>query len=269
MPPVVIFFDGSSFWLADGFHRFFGAKNACLSEILEERKPGTQREAVLYSLGANAKHGLRRSNADKRKAVQTLLDDPEWSTWSGEAIAKSCAVSAMTVSRIRAESAISNNVRDTRPVIDHKIEPITVSRNGTTYQQNTANIGTRPAQTRPDASAPVTTISRPKTLTPAHAESVQPEQSELEELKDFCAEQGQNLKATLEENESMARFFKTDDKIVAAMAEVKRFSEMNRVLTERNNGLMNELAEVKRYLRSATARAEKAEAALKEAGNAS
>ena len=268
MPPVVVFYDGASYWLADGFHRVFGAKHAGLVEIHEDRHPGTQREAVLYSLGANSKHGLRRSNADKRKAVQTLLADPEWATWSGEAIAKVCAVSAMTVSRIRAESAISNNVRDVHPVIDHKTEPVTVSRNGTTYQQNTANIGTRPAQTRQDASSPVTTDSRPKVIAPAPADSEQPAQTELEELKDFCAEQGQNLKATLEENESMSRVFDAEDKIVAAMAEVKRFSERNRVLNERIIGLMNELAEVKRYLKSATARAEKAEAALKEAVNA-
>ena len=54
----------------------------------------------------------------------------------------------------------------------------------------------------------------------------------------------------------------------AALAEVKRFGEMNRVLTERKNGLMNELAESVRLLKSWKRRAEKAEAALKEAGHA-
>ena len=270
MPPVVIFFDGSSFWLADGYHRFFGATHAGLTEIHEDRYPGTQREAVLYSLGANAKHGLRRSNADKRKAVQTLLTDPEWSTWSDNDIAKRCNVSNHLVADVK-KAILENSKMEGESTANQLGDSLirTVTRNGTTFQQNTANIGTRPAQTRPDASAPVTTISRPKAVASAPAESVQPGQSELEELKAFCAVQGQNLKATLEENESMARVFETDDKIVAAMAEVKRFGEMNRVLTERNNGLMNELAESVRLLKSLKRRAEKAEAALKEAGNAS
>lgn len=285
MPPVVVFFDGTSFWLADGFHRFFGAKHAGLLEIHEDRHPGTQRDAVLYSLGANAKHGLRRSNADKRKAVQTLLDDSEWAAWSSREVARQCGVSHTFVDSIRephlatlpdsTEKAVTNNVRD-----------VTVSRNGTTYQQNTANIGTRPSHrpeissanlqstvTQPQAAkllqvSPRSVATAAKVERTAPAEAAPTVQSELEELKDFCTEQGQNLKATLEENESMARVFESDDKIVAAMAEVKRFSEMNRVLTERNNGLRNELAESVRLLKGWKRRAEKAEAALKEAINA-
>ena len=69
-------FDGTDYWLADGFHRFWAAKEAGLTEIYEEIHPGTLRDAILFSLSANSKHGLRRTNADKRKAVQTLLDDP-------------------------------------------------------------------------------------------------------------------------------------------------------------------------------------------------
>jgi len=33
---------------------------------------------LLYAVGSNATHGLRRSNADKRRAAQMLLEDPEW-----------------------------------------------------------------------------------------------------------------------------------------------------------------------------------------------
>jgi len=34
-------------------------------------------DAVFNSVGANAEHGLRRTNADKRRAVLTLLNDDE------------------------------------------------------------------------------------------------------------------------------------------------------------------------------------------------
>ena len=131
-PPVIVFFDGVDRWLADGFHRFFGAKAAGMPAIYEEVIPGTKRDAVLYSLKANATHGLKRTNADKRKAVETLLKDSEWAAWSDSAIAKACTVDHKTVAKIRGEHL--GNSQDT-PVTR------TVERNGTTYTQNTANIG--------------------------------------------------------------------------------------------------------------------------------
>lgn len=106
-PPVVVFYDGDSYWLADGFHRYAAAVvlRTIEGSIDAEVKQGTQREAILYSCGANAHHGLRRTNADKRRAVQRLLDDPEWSTWSNRAIADACEVSKTFVSALRAEPA--------------------------------------------------------------------------------------------------------------------------------------------------------------------
>lgn len=92
-PPITLYFDGQSYWLADGFHRYFGAQTAGKKQILEEITPGTLRDAVLHSLGANAIHGLPRSNADKRKAIRTLLDDPEWTALSSREIARICNVS--------------------------------------------------------------------------------------------------------------------------------------------------------------------------------
>ena len=100
-PPVTLFFDGSNYWLADGFHRFFATKKAGKKQIHEDITPGTQRDAVLHSLGANTAHGLPRSNKDKQRAVETLLDDQEWSKWSSRAIAEKCVVSHSYVSTLR------------------------------------------------------------------------------------------------------------------------------------------------------------------------
>lgn len=47
MPPVIVFYDGTDRWLADGFHRYFGAKAAGLTQIYENITPGTLRDAVL------------------------------------------------------------------------------------------------------------------------------------------------------------------------------------------------------------------------------
>ena len=146
MPPVTLFFDGTDYWLADGFHRFWAAKEAGLTEIYEEIQPGTLRDAILFSLSANSKHGLRRTNADKRKAVQTLLDDPEWSLWPQSKIADACGVTREYVNRVLAEINLSCD----RSQDSAQKPPITVQRNGTTYEQKTANIGKqKPSEPEP------------------------------------------------------------------------------------------------------------------------
>lgn len=136
LPPVVVFFDGADHWLADGFHRYFGHRKLGLIEIQADIREGTRRDAVLYSVGANGNHGLRRSNADKRKAVETLLKDAEWAKWSDSAIAKACGVSDKTVAATR--TSIFGNSDDAKPGAR------TVERNGKTYEQKTANIGKKP-----------------------------------------------------------------------------------------------------------------------------
>lgn len=102
-PPVVVFFDSADYWLADGNHRTLGAKAAGLVSILADVRKGTQREAILFAAGANRTHGLRRTNADKRKAVNTLLDDPDWGARSSAWIAGECGVSDSLVESIRNE----------------------------------------------------------------------------------------------------------------------------------------------------------------------
>ncbi len=47
---------------------------------------------MLYSVGANSQHGLKRTNADKRRAVMMLLDDDEWGQNSATWISEKCAV---------------------------------------------------------------------------------------------------------------------------------------------------------------------------------
>lgn len=101
LPPVVVYFDGSDHWLADGFHRYHAHTTARKATINVDIRPGTRREAVLFSVGANATHGLRRTNDDKRRAVKTMLDDSEWSGWSDRDIAKQCGVSQPFVSAMR------------------------------------------------------------------------------------------------------------------------------------------------------------------------
>jgi hypothetical protein len=102
-PPVMVFYDGDNHHLADGFHRVEAASRAGRDSIPAEVREGTMRAAILWSVSANADHGLRRSNADKRRAVRTLVQDEEWRTISDAEIAARCSVSRPLVADVRAE----------------------------------------------------------------------------------------------------------------------------------------------------------------------
>src|SRR5271166_2215089 len=49
-PPIVLFFDGRINWVGDGAHRIPAARQAGQTHILAEVHPGTQRDALLYSI---------------------------------------------------------------------------------------------------------------------------------------------------------------------------------------------------------------------------
>ena len=103
-PPVTVFSNGVTYYLVDGFHRYFAYKKAGgIDEILADVHEGTKRDAILFSASVNATHGLRLTNQDKRKHVLVLLTDDEWSLWSDNAIAKHCKVTQPFVSKIRKE----------------------------------------------------------------------------------------------------------------------------------------------------------------------
>jgi hypothetical protein len=102
-PPIITYFDGGAYYVADGFHRVAAARQANLEKILAEVREGGARDAVLAAAGANATHGVRRSNADKRHAIERLLADPEWCRWSDREIARACHVDHKSVARVRRE----------------------------------------------------------------------------------------------------------------------------------------------------------------------
>ena len=102
-PAVVVYFDGAEHWLADGYHRVEATRKIGRDTIQAEIRYGTGRDALLHGIGANASHGLRRTQADKRRAVVAILADKEWARWSDRKIAKVAKVDHKTVGRIRRE----------------------------------------------------------------------------------------------------------------------------------------------------------------------
>ena len=100
--------------------------------------------AKLYACGANSKHGLLRSNEDKRKAVRTLLQDAEWSVWSDRDIATRCNVSPTFVDDLRKKLTVHVDSEDKRTY---------TTKHGTAATMQTANIGKSSGQ-KQDVSLP-------------------------------------------------------------------------------------------------------------------
>ena len=101
-PAVVVFFDGSAYWLADGFHRYFATKSNATVSIEAEVKNGTQDDAIFFAWGANGKRGLSMTAEDYRNIIYAMLRHPEHKKMSNAAIAKHVGVSKMTVGRVKA-----------------------------------------------------------------------------------------------------------------------------------------------------------------------
>jgi hypothetical protein len=133
-PPIVVFHDGTTYWTGDGFHRLTAAALAGAKRIRAEVRRGTQRDAVLYAVGANATHGLRRTNADKRHAVELLLGDKEWRRWSDREISRRCCVSDFLVAECRRSLQESCSEKRTYR-----------TRHGTVATMDTAAIGRIPS----------------------------------------------------------------------------------------------------------------------------
>ena len=152
-PPMTVFDDGTTYWLSEGFHRFYAYAKIEATHCSCVVKQGGLREAILLSVGSNSEHGKRRSNADKRRSVELLLKDEDWRSWSDREIGKQCSVSHEFVRQLRSdlqsnEDAICQPLTDTasiqepEEVVPKATDDVrTATRAGTTYKVKTGNIG--------------------------------------------------------------------------------------------------------------------------------
>ncbi len=143
-PPIVVYYDGTDHWLADGFHRVHAWMRIGRTEVPAEIRQGDRRAAILHSCAANAAHGLRRTNEDKRRAVMTLLEDAEWGQWSDREIARRCGVSPTFVGNVRSGPSVHGG----------QIDVFRTARRGdTTFTVDTSKIGKSAPPTEEDVAA--------------------------------------------------------------------------------------------------------------------
>jgi hypothetical protein len=138
-PPIVVFYDGSDYWLVDGFHRYFAQKSNGLVAVQVDIHNGTLRDAKLYSFGANGKHGKPPSQEDKRNSIIEMLTDEEWGKWSNLQIANIVHVASSTVARVRILLEDSKK-------IDKPEKKTYVDRHGNQTIMDTSNIGRKPKE---------------------------------------------------------------------------------------------------------------------------
>ncbi len=105
-PPIIVFFDGAKYYLADGFHRYLAAKKIEAPNLVAEVREGTRGDALIHALGANATNGVYRTNGDKRNAAEIALE--EWTDRSNAYLADICKVSIELVRRVRKQLGLEN-----------------------------------------------------------------------------------------------------------------------------------------------------------------
>jgi hypothetical protein len=160
-PPMRVFYDGTDYWLSDGFHRYHAALRIGIQSFLCEVDIGTPRDALFYGSTANNLHGQPMDNADKRKITMIFVEDFEWGQWSNSEIARQLHVSPPFVAKMRGESA---------PAVRKYITP-----KGNVAEKRTPEKKDKPA--KPAKEAPL--IEAPK---PADPPAVDHRQEMVDEL---------------------------------------------------------------------------------------
>lgn len=155
LPPGTVYEDESGRpLLIDGGHRLEAGRRVGKKSLPFRVVQCCRRDAILLALAANQGHGLRLSSADKRKAVDRLLQDPEWSGWSDGTIARKVGVSQPFVSRRRRELIESGDIeqRSTRQVRRKDGREYAIATENLGSKAGTTNEVSDQADTHPNAS---------------------------------------------------------------------------------------------------------------------
>jgi hypothetical protein len=154
-PAVSVFYDGQNYWLADGFHRFHAwCRVRAGQPIKADVFQGSLEDARWHSYGVNLAHGLRRTNADKERAVRRALEHPKALLLSNRRIAEHCGVTGNTVARYRRELESAVSLSPIGELSNHLLNTaharLRMGRDGRII--NTARIGS--VQQRKDQTSP-------------------------------------------------------------------------------------------------------------------
>lgn len=138
-PPVVLYFDGTTYWVADGYHRCHAHLKAELADIEAIVHQGGSRDAFLAGLAYD--QGAPKSREDKRQNVLKALADPEWAKWSNRVIARHCGVSDPFVGKLRKNPPVSP---DSEKIRGANVSTSSLGADGKKYNSRTAKKRPKP-----------------------------------------------------------------------------------------------------------------------------
>ena len=210
--PIDTNFDGATYWLVDGFHRYHAYKLMGIKEVVIKYVPGTQGEAVIRSYGVNARHGLPRSFEDKKKVVEEALANPDLKDKSNYEIAKICVVSQSFVAGVKDPEKKQKQKEAKERHIKKKAEEI-------------ASQTSSPADTSQTSSEKATPV-----VAPDPNAGAAPDEDELRATE----------LAMQADQEAMYKLLESDEPLKVAHEEIKRLNHLNAQLEVRLHGLMNE-----------------------------
>lgn len=99
--PIVVFNDGRSLWLADGFHRYMATRRLDGSQIHATIKMGSLEDAKLYAFAANGHRGESLTKEDIKNIVEKMENHPVTKNWTVKQIARHIGKSEATVYRLK------------------------------------------------------------------------------------------------------------------------------------------------------------------------
>lgn len=210
-PKMFTVFDGATYWLVDGFHRYHAYKLLGIREIDIDYKPGTLEEAQVLSFGVNGTHGKPRTNEDKRQVVLAALEHSLTKKKSDREIAKICAVSHPFVAAVRNPAIKERQAENVLKTIGKKAKEVELN---STLKLNDS-----------DSKADFAPAGEPD----PHAGAA-PDEDEIKAAE----------LAMQADQETMYKLLESDDALATAHEEIKRLNHLNAQLSIRINGLMNE-----------------------------
>lgn len=232
-PPIRVVATATDFLVCDGFHRVNAARRAGIAELPCIVTQGTHDDALLIALHANATNGLRRSNADKRRAVAAAL--ARWPEKSDRVIAELCGVAHPLVASCRPQDQLeessssfkSARERDAHYSMQDRLHEARVGADGKTRRLPAAKPAAPPPEPEPEYV------------------DCGPDESEL----------AASLAAEESDRRTLDLLLAADDKLAAAVAEIKRLNAELAVVKGQRNRFQNQAAEfaqqIKRLKRQA------------------